>query len=212
MYLDLIRVLKKTKQKQTMEHESDGYTNCKIVIGVLGIVTKGLVQVLEVLEIRGRVETIQTTALLRSARILSRVLGTWGDLWEKSSAKAGVKNSQKRIMIIIQKHLTLQKCRRSCGTWSWWWYHSFWNSPWKPGKTLVEVDISKTTKTIKTTAVLKSVRILWRVLDICVDLLSLRLKWKTTCQICCEELVWNNNNNNNTMHKVLHSRNVIDKL
>ena len=48
-----------------------------IIIGALGIVTKGLVKGLKDLEIRGRTETIQTTALLRSARIL-RVLDTWG--------------------------------------------------------------------------------------------------------------------------------------
>ena len=42
-----------------MEHESDG----DIVVGALGTVTKGLVQGLEDLEIRGRVETIQTTTL-----------------------------------------------------------------------------------------------------------------------------------------------------
>ena len=47
-----------------------------IIIGALGIVTRGLVQGLKDLEIRGRVETIQTTALLRSARILRRVLET----------------------------------------------------------------------------------------------------------------------------------------
>ena len=51
-----------------------------IVIGALGTVTKGLIQGLKDLEIRGRVETIQTTALLRSARILRRVLETRGDL------------------------------------------------------------------------------------------------------------------------------------
>ena len=39
-------------------------------------VIKGLVQGEEDLEIRERVETIQTTALLRSARILRRVLET----------------------------------------------------------------------------------------------------------------------------------------
>ena len=38
-----------------------------IFIGALGTVTKGLVQGQEHLEIRGRVETIQTTALLRLA-------------------------------------------------------------------------------------------------------------------------------------------------
>ena len=52
-----------------------------IVIGNPATVTKGLVQGLKDLEIRGRVETIQTTALLRSARILRRVLETWGDLF-----------------------------------------------------------------------------------------------------------------------------------
>ena len=41
-----------------------------IVTGTFGTVTKGLVQELEHLEIRGQVETIQTTAFLRSARIL----------------------------------------------------------------------------------------------------------------------------------------------
>ena len=52
-----------------------------IVIGALGTVTKGLLKGLEDMEIgSGRVETIQTTALLRTARILRRVLETWGDL------------------------------------------------------------------------------------------------------------------------------------
>ena len=37
-----------------------------IVIGALGEVIKGLIQGLGNLEIRGRVETIQTTVLLRS--------------------------------------------------------------------------------------------------------------------------------------------------
>ena len=50
------------------------------VIGVPGTITIGLVNGLEDLEIRGRVETIQTTTLLRSLRILRRVLETWGDL------------------------------------------------------------------------------------------------------------------------------------
>ena len=51
-----------------------------IVIGALGTITKGLLRGLEDLEVGGRVETIQTTALLRTARILRRVLETWGDL------------------------------------------------------------------------------------------------------------------------------------
>ena len=51
-----------------------------IVIGALGIFTKGLMQGLEYLEIRRRVETVQTIAFLRSARILRSVLETLEDL------------------------------------------------------------------------------------------------------------------------------------
>ena len=51
-----------------------------IVIGAFGTVTKGLLKGLEDLEVGDRVETIQTTALLKIARILRRVLETWVDL------------------------------------------------------------------------------------------------------------------------------------
>ena len=44
-----------------------------IIIGALGTVPKGLEKSLSELEIKGRIETIQTTALLKSARII-RVL------------------------------------------------------------------------------------------------------------------------------------------
>ena len=70
-----------------------------ILISTLGTVTKGLVQGLEKLEIRGRVESVQTTALLRSSRILRRVLETWGGLLslnisERPSINADVKSFQ----------------------------------------------------------------------------------------------------------------------
>ena len=60
-YLDLANELKKTPKK---------LWNMKvaiipIVIGAFGIVTKGLLNGLEDLEVGGRVETIQTTTLLR---------------------------------------------------------------------------------------------------------------------------------------------------
>ena len=51
-----------------------------IVIGDLGTINKGLLKGMEDLEVNRQVETIQTTALLRTARILRRVLETWGDL------------------------------------------------------------------------------------------------------------------------------------
>ena len=71
-YFDLARELKKLWNMLV--------TIIPIVIGAFGTVTKGLQKGLEDLEVGGRVETIQTTALLRTARILRRVLETWGDL------------------------------------------------------------------------------------------------------------------------------------
>ena len=65
-YLDLARVLKKLWNMKVMI--------IPIVTGVLGTDTKWLLTGLEDLEIRGQVMTIQTTALLRLARILKRVL------------------------------------------------------------------------------------------------------------------------------------------
>ena len=49
-------------------------TIVSIVIGAFGTVTKGLLKGLEDLEVGGRVETTQTTTLLKTARILRRVL------------------------------------------------------------------------------------------------------------------------------------------
>ena len=51
-----------------------------IVIGALGAITKELLKGLKDVEVGGRGETIQTTALLRTTRILWRVLETKGDL------------------------------------------------------------------------------------------------------------------------------------
>ena len=47
-----------------------------IMIGAFGTVTKGLLKGLEDSEVGRRVETTQTTALLRTVRILRRVLET----------------------------------------------------------------------------------------------------------------------------------------
>ena len=51
-------------------------TIAPIVIGAFGTISKGLLKGLGDLEVGGRVETIQMTTLLRTARILRRVLGT----------------------------------------------------------------------------------------------------------------------------------------
>ena len=67
-YLDLAKELKKLWNMQL--------TIIPIVIGAFGTVTKGLLKGLEDLEAGGGVETIQTTTLLRTAKILKRVLET----------------------------------------------------------------------------------------------------------------------------------------
>ena len=86
-YLDLARELKKLWNMQV--------TIIPIVIGAFGTVTKGLLKGLENLEVGRRVETIQMTALLRTARILRRVLETCchSDSSEKPSANTDVKSS-----------------------------------------------------------------------------------------------------------------------
>ena len=70
-YLNLARELKKLWNMKV--------AIIPIVIGAFGTVTKGLLKGLEDLEVGGRVETIQTTALLKTARMVRRVLETWGD-------------------------------------------------------------------------------------------------------------------------------------
>ena len=67
-YLDLAIELKKLWNMKV--------TIIPIVIGSFGAVTKELLKGLEDLEVGGRVKSIQTTALLKTARLLRRVLAT----------------------------------------------------------------------------------------------------------------------------------------
>ena len=88
-YLDLARELRKLWNMKV--------TIITILIGALGTVTKGLLKGLEDLKVGARVETILTTALLRTARILIRVLETCchSNSSEIPSAYSDVKNSQR---------------------------------------------------------------------------------------------------------------------
>ena len=79
-----------------------------IVIGALDRVTKGLIKGLDDLEIRGWLETIQTTVLLWSVRMLRRAQETCDDCvhsnsCEKLSADTSVKNSQMGWIIVIEE-------------------------------------------------------------------------------------------------------------
>ena len=69
-YFDIAHELKKNKLWNMK------VTIIPIVIGAFGTVSKGLLKGLLDLEVGGRVETIQTTALLRTVRILRRDLET----------------------------------------------------------------------------------------------------------------------------------------
>ena len=125
-YLGLARELKrkqqkkqKTKKKQTNKTKKQQWnlrlTVLPIVAGVLETVPKDLERGLDLSKIRGRIQTIQTTALLRSVRIPRRVLETWGDLLsfrpvKKPSYHWGAKIHKKIIImiIIIETHKILR--------------------------------------------------------------------------------------------------------
>ena len=126
-YLDLARELKKFWNMKV--------TIVPIVIGTFGTVTKGLLKGLEDFEVGGQVEIIRMTALLRTARILRRVLQTWGDLlslklqwkinrrywceklkWRKNNRENHWKRKKETGT------WTLLENYESCRTWRWRWY------------------------------------------------------------------------------------------
>ena len=73
-----------------------------IVIGAIGTNHKGLAKGLEELGLSGQVENIQTTILLRSARIVRRVLETCchSNSSDQPLVNTGVRNSQRSKIII----------------------------------------------------------------------------------------------------------------
>ena len=66
----------KLKECEKRDKYLDLARELTIVIGAFGMMTKGLLKGLENLEVGGRVEATQTTVLLKTARILRRVLET----------------------------------------------------------------------------------------------------------------------------------------
>ena len=145
-----------------MEHSGDNYTNY-----TFGTVTKGLLKGLEDLEVGGRVETIQTTALLRTARILRRVLETWEDLlslkfqrktisYHRCEKLFWVNNNE--IYIIIRTVGTVTKGLV---------------------QGLLDLERKGWVKTIQTTILLRSVRILRKVLEAWGDVQSPKSQRKT---------------------------------
>ena len=83
---------KKRDEYVNLARELKKLWNMKVTVItiVIGMIPQGLVKGLEDLEIRGQVETIQTTALLRLARILRKDLETYCHL-NSSENSQGVK-------------------------------------------------------------------------------------------------------------------------
>ena len=81
-----------------------------IVVGIFGTVPKGLQERLGELEIRVRIDIIQTTAQLKSARILVRVFWIWEDLSLSDSCKwwNNINNNNnggaRGVMVIVVGH------------------------------------------------------------------------------------------------------------
>ena len=88
-----IRVLRPCQRNETKTMRT--VMVIPIVIGAFRTIPRRLIRGLDELEIGGRVETIQITALLRSTRILKRVLETYchSDSSERLSTNASVKDS-----------------------------------------------------------------------------------------------------------------------
>ena len=99
-----------------------------IVIGTFGAVPKGLVRELEELKIEWRIETIQTIALLRSARIPRKVQETWGAFlslglqWKTISKLCCGKLARKIIMMIIIAQPNICPGEWHAQTPLWFWH------------------------------------------------------------------------------------------
>ena len=134
-----------------------------IVIGAFGTETKGLLKELEDLEVGGREETIQATALLRTAWILRRVK---------------LKESEKK-----DKYLNL--ARELKKLWNMKWtivpivIGAFGTKSKGLLKGLENLEVGGRVETIQMRALLRTARILRRVLETWEDSLSLKLQWKT---------------------------------
>ena len=87
-----------------------------IVIDSFGTIIKGLLKGLEDLVVGGRVKTIQTTALLRTTRILRKVLETCchSNASENPLANVYEKNSQKRTNNNNPDLIIINKKKRTC--------------------------------------------------------------------------------------------------
>ena len=124
------------RTKKTVEHEDDSHSNCS---GCHQNSLQKLEKELEELEIKGKMETIQSTALLRLARILRRVLEIKGDLVTQAPMKdhllmlrwtntprANNNNNNNNILLFERNYLSsFKSIKPSC----WFLLHTSWDPP-----------------------------------------------------------------------------------
>ena len=90
-----------------MREKNIKVTVIPIVDGILGIIPKNLEKREDELDISGRIETILMTALIKSVRILWRILEIWGDLqsfkllWKPPLTPRAKKLTKCKIIIMI---------------------------------------------------------------------------------------------------------------
>ena len=138
-YIDLARELKELWNMKL--------TGRPIVIGWLWTITKGLIKTPEDLKIKKNIETIYTTVLLKSGKILRIVLETWGDLL-----------SLNHLLKLVWKTLTIMMEYDGDTNWNWCDLND-------PQRGLQVLEIRGWVKTIQTTALKKSARIMRPALD-----------------------------------------------
>ena len=163
-----------------------------IVTGALGTITKGLLKGLKDLE-----ETIQMTALLRTARIVNE---SWSleeicchsNSNEKPSPNTDGKNSNGVYNNNNHNNNNLKRwisTSNLLGNWKKLWnmkvtiislvIGAFWTATKGLLKGLDDLEVGGCGETIETTTLLRTARILRKVLEAWEDLLSLKLHRKT---------------------------------
>ena len=135
-----------------------------VVIDAFDTVTKGLLKGLVDLEVGRRVKTIQTTALLKTARILRRVLETWGDL---QSLKLQWKTICWRWCAKLMKKLSSRKCCDYSGQQRKIIEIEMISKYLDIARELKKLEVGRRVETIQITALLRTARILRRVLETC---------------------------------------------
>ena len=109
--------IKKSKEKDKYLDlaRKPSVTVIPIVNGVLGTIPKGLERRLKELEICGRIETVKTTALLRSTRILKK---SPGNLRRFAVIQTPMKNHQLMLIFIFRSVLFRRNFAISSNTFS----------------------------------------------------------------------------------------------